>query len=248
MKTRRIETAIFTKDCVVALKRLINKSSNPVDCAAAGRAFFGVSGDKFTSNPRFKTDLSRISKSQKNKMSSILGAAELEFIQMLKEEENTELLEEVEEFPVPLETLYNNPRITQGQLGKGVKITLEFENNKVRRNIDLSKEVTLEEEEEDGGEYYKKLHEQLKEVEMKYKRTAEEIADIFVKVSGDLHSLKRYFEGDSVILWTYLEDLALTKPEDSMEYKCLLEAKGKEEIEKRKMFLLRSEEQQDASY
>lgn len=46
--------------------------------------------------------------------------------------------------------------------------------------------------------------------------------------------------GETVPMWTYLEDLALTRPEGSMEYKCLVDSKGKDEIEKRKIFLLRT--------
>lgn len=86
------------------------------------------------------------------------------------------------------------------------------------------------------------MHNQLKEIEKKYNKTPSEIADIFVKVSGDVNSVRRYFEGDNVALWTYLEDLALTRPEGSLEYKCLEESKGKEEMKKRKAFLLRSQD------
>ncbi len=66
---------------------------------------------------------------------------------------------------------------------------------------------------------------------------------MFVKVSGDTEAIRKHFEGRNVLMWTYLEDLALTKDEGSMEFKCLLEVKGKEEIEKRKAFLLKSEQQ-----
>mmetsp|Transcript_30006 Transcript_30006/g.26578 ORF Transcript_30006/g.26578 Transcript_30006/m.26578 type:complete len:247 (+) Transcript_30006:97-837(+) len=230
------------------IRNVRKKAPNPAEVAKASKEFFfGVSGDKFTSHSRFKTDMSKISKSGKNKLSSILGQADLSFIQMLKDEENLDSLREIDEFPVPTEILYNNPAITDGQLGKGVKITVEFEKNKVRRNIDVSTEVHIEEDDEDKlHDEYKKLHEKLRIIESKYKKPADEIADIFVKVSGDLDNLERYFQGDHVVLWSYLEDLALTKSEDSMEYKCLLESKGKGEIEKRKKFLLRSE--QEAEY
>ena len=65
-----------------------------------------------------------------------------------------------------------------------------------------------------------------------------EIVDIFIKVSGDLESVRDYLEGKRVIEWTYLEDIALATPEGSTEYRCLVQTKGKDEIEKRKRFLL----------
>ena len=71
---------------------------------------------------------------------------------------------------------------------------------------------------------------------MKYNKPPSEIADIFVKVSGDVNSVRRYFEGENVVIWTYLEDLALTRPEGSLEYKCLEDSKGKEEMKKEKHF------------
>lgn len=103
--------------------------------------------------------------------------------------------------------------------------------------------------EEDGDEKLleeeRKLHEKLKAIESKYKKSADEIADIYVKVSGDIDNLERFFQGEHVVVWSYLEDLALTKSEDSMEYKCLIESKGRIEIEKRRKFLLRSEQDND---
>lgn len=41
----------------------------------------------------------------------------------------------------------------------------------------------------------------------------------------------------NVIMWNYLEDLALQKPDDSLEFSVLLEEKGWEEIQKRRNFL-----------
>ncbi|CAI2376306.1 unnamed protein product [Moneuplotes crassus] len=222
---------------------------NPAEVASASKNFFLVSSNgKFTSQSRFKTDVGKISHSEKNKLSSILGKADLDFIQLLKEEENNDALRELEEFPVPVENIYNNPLITGSQLGRGVQVTLEFKNNKVRRRVNAEEEQEIEDDqEEEILDDYRHLHEKLREVERKYKKPSEEIADIYVKVSGDFENLERYFQGENVILWSYLEDLALTKSEDSMEYKCLIESKGKSEIEKRKRFLLKSE-QNDPEY
>jgi hypothetical protein len=50
--------------------------------------------------------------------------------------------------------------------------------------------------------------------------------------------MREYLEGKpSVVEWNYLEDLALTKPEDSPEFQVLLSTKGIEEIRYRRNFL-----------
>jgi predicted nuclease with TOPRIM domain len=81
------------------------------------------------------------------------------------------------------------------------------------------------------------LHEQLKSLEVKYGKTHEEIAEIYCKVSGQLDKIKDYLEQKPVIEWTFLEDLALTKPDDSPEFQVLLQSKGWEEIMIRREFL-----------
>jgi hypothetical protein len=57
-------------------------------------------------------------------------------------------------------------------------------------------------------------------------------------MSGRLDKMREYFEGKpSAAEWNYLEDLALTKPEDSPEFQVLLSTKGMEEIRLRREFL-----------
>jgi hypothetical protein len=46
----------------------------------------------------------------------------------------------------------------------------------------------------------------------------EEIANLFVRVSGRLNKMRDALEGRPVTEWDYLEDLALTKPETSAEF------------------------------
>lgn len=62
------------------------------------------------------------------------------------------------------------------------------------------------------------LDKQLKNLEKEFGKTKEEIADLFVKVSGRLNKMRESLEGKPVIEWNYLEDLALTKSEDSPEF------------------------------
>lgn len=51
--------------------------------------------------------------------------------------------------------------------------------------------------------------------------------------------MRDYLAGNKVTQWSYLEDIALSMPENSSDYRCLVSTKGREEIEKRKYFLLR---------
>jgi hypothetical protein len=70
-----------------------------------------------------------------------------------------------------------------------------------------------------------------------FKKSEEDITEIFVKVSGDLTSVRDYLEGKRVAEWNSLEDEALGKPEDSNEFKQLISIKGEDEINKRRAFL-----------
>lgn len=65
-----------------------------------------------------------------------------------------------------------------------------------------------------------------------------ELTELFMRVSGDLDALKDHLKGKRVVEWSYLEDMALSMPETSTEYRCLLTTKGRDEVEKRKRFLL----------
>jgi hypothetical protein len=60
-----------------------------------------------------------------------------------------------------------------------------------------------------------------------------------MKVSGDINAVKEHLAGNKVVQWTYLEDIILSMPDNSSEYRCLVTSKGREEIDKRKYFLLR---------
>jgi len=78
-----------------------------------------------------------------------------------------------------------------------------------------------------------------------FKMDIDDIADMYVKVSGDLLILKDKLQGKRVIEWDQLEDYALEKPLDSEEYQVLLKVKGMAEVEKRKEFLMMTEQEVD---
>lgn len=104
----------------------------------------------------------------------------------------------------------------------------------------------------------------LKNLEKEFGKTSAEIADIFCLVSGRLPKVREYlnFEKNKresnnqgsqishrsnslmldqsecgVVTWSYLEDLALKKPEDSPEFQVLIATKGLDEIKVRRDFL-----------
>ena len=83
----------------------------------------------------------------------------------------------------------------------------------------------------------KVLTEQLSNLEQKFKKSHEEIAEIYVNTSGDMKKMRDHLMGKKVILWNYLEDLALQKADDSPEFAVLLQEKGLVEILSRRSFL-----------
>ena len=92
----------------------------------------------------------------------------------------------------------------------------------------------------DEEQVFLKLHQTFLELQEKYpEKTVYDMTDIFMKVSGDIQAVKDHLAGKKVTLWSYLEDIALSMPENSSEYRCLVGQKGRDEIEKRKYFLLR---------
>lgn len=53
--------------------------------------------------------------------------------------------------------------------------------------------------------------------------------------------MERALRGEKVSEWTYLEDLALSKAQDTTEFQWLMRSKGMVEIDKRRKFLLGGE-------
>ena len=87
------------------------------------------------------------------------------------------------------------------------------------------KEPVINEEEEreeenllDEQKRFQSLHDTLQMLKEKYNKTTEQISELFVRVCGDLSVVERALKGEKVEEWTYLEDLALSKPQDSSEF------------------------------
>jgi hypothetical protein len=82
------------------------------------------------------------------------------------------------------------------------------------------------------------LDKNMRQLEREFGKNTQELADLYSRVSGRFDIMREYLEGKpSVAEWNYLEDLALTKPEDSPEFQVLLSTKGMEEIRSRRQFL-----------
>ena len=109
-------------------------------------------------------------------------------------------------------------------------VSVSFRDGVVRRlveSVEEFKERTFDE-----------LRLRLEVVQERYGKSEGEVAEVFVKASGDTQRMEMHFQGKSVPLWSYLEDLALSKPVDSPQFKVLLVEKGEDEIARRKQFLL----------
>lgn len=57
---------------------------------------------------------------------------------------------------------------------------------------------------------------QLLNLQSKFKKTKDEIGEVYVKCSGNIDKMRNYLKNpDSVKIWDHLEDLALAYPDDS---------------------------------
>ena len=90
----------------------------------------------------------------------------------------------------------------------------------------------------DEQKVFEDLHTRLEQLKQQYTKSTEFISELFVRVCGDLSLVEQALQGKEVPQWTYLEDLALTKPMDTQEYQWLLSTKGQKQILKRRKFLL----------
>lgn len=89
--------------------------------------------------------------------------------------------------------------------------------------------------------FFENLSEELRHFSKVYARSIEEIHMLFMEVSCDLGNLHRLLEGrDSTLKWTELEDIAVQSNPESVEYSFICKQRGKEEVEKRRLFLEQS--------
>lgn len=82
------------------------------------------------------------------------------------------------------------------------------------------------------------MRRELKMLQQCYNKSVSEISELYTRTSGDFERMRAVLKGEKVAgLWTDEEDVALRKPEDSVEFKRLLEGQGAEEVKKRRAFL-----------
>ena len=85
------------------------------------------------------------------------------------------------------------------------------------------------------------LHQSLSELGRRHKKSKEDIADMFVRLSGDLDALRNQLQSQQQKFfteWSHAEDTALFRDSESNDYAVLLKTKGASELEKRRSFLL----------
>lgn len=148
--------------------------------------------------------------------------------------------------------IFYDDQLIQQKFGRSIKIQLELKSESmlIRKVTEDATKVVIHDERElspqknqmrdydaDRDPDLLTLDSQLKQFEKQYGKTTEEVADAFVRVSGRLNKMKDYFENRPVVEWNYLEDMALTKPDDSPEFQVLLHTKGFDEIKIRRDFL-----------
>ena len=71
---------------------------------------------------------------------------------------------------------------------------------------------------EKGDPDLESLKAQFMMLEREFGKSKEEIAEVFCRVSGRLGKMRECLENRPVVDWNFLEDLALTKPDDTPEF------------------------------
>ncbi len=77
----------------------------------------------------------------------------------------------------------------------------------------------------------------LAEMSATYALTLSDLLTMLHRVGGKVEDLQRCLSGESVSVWTELEDIAIRQPEDSEVYKYVLGFKGSNEVRERKKYL-----------
>eukprot|EP00347_Sterkiella_histriomuscorum_P000807 403374436 len=153
-------------------------------------------------------------------------------------ERSRDLQKHYRDLPMPIQSLYKNTDYVKQRHGHDlqIKIDMNVTNKKKRRQITMVKDSFGIEEES----IFQKLHAAFTQISQEFGGTKSifEITDIFMRVSGDIQAVRDYLNGKRVVEWQYLEDIALSHPESSTEYRCLIATKGRDEVDKRKRFLL----------
>lgn len=146
--------------------------------------------------------------------------------------------------------IYNNEDLIAQQFGDTIRVQLHQQADRsclrqVREDlsrvcINNQKQTETKEKPEKSSNYNENdpdlqvLYNNLQNLQSKFKKTKEEIAALWVQCSGDLRKLRAHLDKKEVVMWNYLEDLALAKPDNSLEFQVLLQEKGLEEIQSRR--------------
>ena len=132
----------------------------------------------------------------------------------------------------------NSNKVSQ-KYGKAYMISLGVTHEgdpTIKRTVKKNLEWVPPKTEEDEGEdklmdeqkLFQSLHEQLMALQKHYGKTTEQMSELFLRVCGDISAVEAALQGktEGVVEWGYLEDLALTKPPETVEFQWLLKTKG----------------------
>lgn len=196
---------------------------------------------------RFKISISgQFKQRTAGQLSKQFGKVDQEFVDLIKKGQLDIGSDEIGDLPSQIKTIYSDSKFVEKELmqKKDYRVTLSIKNTKATRQVSGIEKKNEEEEDNEGdldNEDVRKLQAELKNISLEFGKTDDEIARAFVSVSGSTTDLRKLFKGEPVVQWTYLEDRALTKEKDSIQYKCILDSKGQEEVERRIQFLISHE-------
>ncbi|CDW86198.1 UNKNOWN [Stylonychia lemnae] len=183
----------------------------------------------------FFLDVHQLQSKDQSRLDSIFSTIDQYLI--AKNSDRKDHLKHYRDIPIPLEKLYKDSDYVKNRHGHDIQVKIDpyVQNKKKRRQISLIKDSFGQEEEV----LFQRLNQAFASLANEFEgRSIFEITEIFMRVSGDLQAVRDYLQGKRVVEWQYLEDIGLSQPETSTEYRCLITTKGREEVEKRKRFLL----------
>ena len=155
--------------------------------------------------------------------------------------------------------LYDEPQLVSTLFGKvfTVRLSLELKSKIATRFVEENRTIIDKElltkkllQMLSEADLARTLHQQLSELARRNRKTREEMAEMFVRLSGDMQALRQQLAAAKPYLatskttsqffteWTHAEDTALFQSTDSNDYAVLLKTKGATELEKRRLFLL----------
>lgn len=125
--------------------------------------------------------------------------------------------------------IYNQEDLTNF-LSNDLKITVERDS---KNNLSVKSKVV----QSSNDQYFAGLNKELRALAREYDKAMDEIHMLFMEVCCDLGELRTLLKFGKGSKWTMLEDLAIQKEPNSMEFQHICDSKGESQVSKRKKFL-----------